>query len=77
MVSTAESLDVIRQDALARLAACADERALQDWHVEFFGRKAGRITALFQSLGKFPPEERKERGRAANELKEELERRKK
>ncbi|MHB8577168.1 MAG: tRNA ligase subunit PheS family protein, partial [Dehalococcoidia bacterium] len=72
-MGTAENLDQIRQDGLTRLAACADERGLQDWHNEFLGRKSGRLNAVTRSVGTLPAEERAQVGAAANAVKHEFE----
>ena len=63
----------LRDDALAALAQAGDQRALDDWRVEFLGRKDGRLTHVLRSLGTLPVEERKPTGAAANMVKDELE----
>jgi phenylalanyl-tRNA synthetase alpha chain len=68
-----ESLEEIRLSALSGLAACADEKGLDEWKVEFLGRKAGRLSAIMRSVGSLPPAERPELGAAANVAKDELE----
>ncbi len=53
----------------AKAQACQDARALKDLEREYVGRK-GVVAGLLASIGQRPPEERKEFGRRANQLKE-------
>ena len=53
----------------AALSAAADLPALEDLRVSLLGRK-GVITDLLKSLGELPPEERRQAGQAANELRD-------
>lgn len=67
--------DVIQQlraDALRSLSDAADRRALDEWRVEYLGRK-GRLTGVLRGLAELSIEERKSRGAEANALKLELE----
>jgi phenylalanyl-tRNA synthetase alpha chain len=68
-----DSLEQIRADALAALAAAADERDLESWRVQFFGRKNGRLSGMLRQLGTLPAAERPARGEATNALQRELE----
>jgi phenylalanyl-tRNA synthetase alpha chain len=65
--------DELREQALAELAACADERALEAWRAAWLGRQDGRITLLLRSVKDQPPDERPAFGKAANALRAELE----
>ncbi|MGH9336280.1 MAG: phenylalanine--tRNA ligase subunit alpha, partial [Vicinamibacteria bacterium] len=49
-----------------------DERSLEEWRIEFLGRKSVTV-ALLRSLGDLDAHARREAGRAANGLKVELE----
>jgi phenylalanyl-tRNA synthetase alpha chain len=66
------SLDGRRAQALAAIAAAADEAALRDVESGLLGRK-GSIVELVRSVPSLPKEERPAAGRAANELKREVE----
>jgi len=63
----------LREQALAELAACADEAALERWRALWLGRQDGRVTLLLRSVKDQPPEERPAFGQAANALRAELE----
>ena len=56
----------------ARPAATPDE--LQELRNRYLGRKRGAVTALLKSVSQAPPETRRELGRQANALKQEIER---
>jgi phenylalanyl-tRNA synthetase alpha chain len=62
----------LRAEAMAALAAAADQPTLQAWHVVYLGRK-GRLTGVLRGLAELSIEERKSVGAAANALKVELE----
>lgn len=51
------SLPTIQSDALAAIAACDDERTLQDVRVEFLGKK-GKVTAAQALMRDLPNEEK-------------------
>ena len=53
--------------------ATADAGRLAELRTSYLGRKSGRLTQILRSLGEVPPEERRELGRRANELKRALE----
>ncbi len=53
--------------------AIADAATLGELRTSCLGRKAGRLTQILRSLPTLPPEERRELGRRANEVKRELE----
>lgn len=62
----------LRADALRSLSDAADRRALDEWRVEYLGRK-GRLTGVLRGLAELSIEDRKSRGGEANALKLELE----
>jgi len=59
----------IRTQIEAALQAATDLAMLEDVRVRYLGRK-GEITELLKSLGQLPPEERRQAGQAANELRD-------
>jgi phenylalanyl-tRNA synthetase alpha chain len=61
----------LKTETDAALAAAGDMRAWDAVRVAVLGR-SGTLTALLKELGKFPPEERRARGAALNEVKEAL-----
>jgi phenylalanyl-tRNA synthetase alpha chain len=73
MTTTADPVAQLREDALRALAQAADERGLEGWHVDYLGRKDGKLTGVLRSLSSLPIDERKSTGAAANALKLELE----
>ncbi len=60
----------IEREATERLAAVADEAALEGWYREYLGRKDGRLSGLLRQMGKLDPAERPRFGAAVNEAKE-------
>jgi phenylalanyl-tRNA synthetase alpha chain len=67
-----ERIDSTRKDARASLGRVEDERALEDWRIEFLGRKSETVSVL-RSLAVLDSQRRREAGQAANALKTELE----
>jgi len=67
-----EELHDLRERALQELEVVSDLTALDQWRIDYLGRK-GTLTQILRSVGELPPEERPLVGRRANELKEELE----
>ena len=63
------SLDTLKTELLAEIAAAADSRVLDEARVEALGKK-GRITALMKGLGGLSPDERREAGQRLNTVKE-------
>jgi phenylalanyl-tRNA synthetase alpha chain len=61
----------LQSETESALAAAADLRAWDAVRVATLGRN-GRLTALLRELGKVPPEQRRERGAALNQLKDSL-----
>lgn len=69
---TEESITSLKDEALAGLAAASGAEALEQWRVEFLGRK-GRLTGVLRNLGSLDESARRSAGAAANRLKGELE----
>jgi phenylalanyl-tRNA synthetase alpha chain len=67
-----EALEQLQEEGCASLAQCSTEKEVSDLRVRFLGRK-GSLTQLLKQLGTLPETERREIGRRANQLKEELE----
>ncbi len=65
-------LTALQAKALADLAATTGAAALEDWRVEYLGRK-GALAAAMQGLGALPAAERPAAGQAANQVKAALE----
>ena len=65
-------LDVIRSEGLAALEAAPDAGALREAELRFLGRK-GPLAGIVGTLGARDPEERRELGRIANEVRMALE----
>jgi phenylalanyl-tRNA synthetase alpha chain len=63
-----DDLHALQAETEAALAAAGDLRAWDAVRVATLGRN-GRLTALLRDLGKTPPEQRRERGAALNQLK--------
>jgi phenylalanyl-tRNA synthetase alpha chain len=66
-----DDLLALKTETDAALAAAPDLRAWDAVRVAVLGRN-GRLTALLKELGKTPPEQRRERGAALNQLKDAL-----
>jgi len=64
-----DDLLALKNETDAALAAAADLRAWDAVRVAVLGRN-GSLTGLLRDLGKTPPEQRRERGAALNELKD-------
>jgi phenylalanyl-tRNA synthetase alpha chain len=72
MPDTASSdLATLESQALAALAACADEPALKAWHTQYLG-KAGALTLALKRIGELAPADRPAYGQQVNRLKEVL-----
>ncbi|MBE7209983.1 MAG: phenylalanine--tRNA ligase subunit alpha [Gluconacetobacter diazotrophicus] len=67
----ADDLDALRQEVVAALDAAGDGREWDAVRVGVLG-KSGRLTTLLKELGRAAPDERRERGRALNALRDEL-----
>src|SRR5205809_7882157 len=70
-MSTTADLAALERQALAELAAGADEPGLRAWHTKYFG-KQGEIALALRGVGAVPPAERKAYGQEANRVKESL-----
>jgi len=66
-----EKLALLRERALAEIAAAGDAHELEAVRVRYLGRK-GSLTAFLRSLKELPEAERRTQGQAANALKAEL-----
>ena len=66
-----DDLLALRTETDAALAAAADLRAWDAIRVAVLGRN-GTLTGLLRDLGKTPPDQRRERGAALNQLKDAL-----
>lgn len=66
-----ESLEAICREALTGIEAAAELKALDAVRVSVLGRK-GKLTEILRGLAQAPPEERKEIGRLANAIKEQV-----
>jgi phenylalanyl-tRNA synthetase alpha chain len=60
------------QKARAELADANDPETLENWRLEYLGRR-GAVTQVLRGLGELAPEERRQAGARANELRDELE----
>jgi phenylalanyl-tRNA synthetase alpha chain len=68
-----ETIAQSKKRALDALGDVSDERSLEEWRIEFLGRKSALSTAL-RSLGELDAESRRAAGQAANALKNDLDR---
>lgn len=66
-----EQLSELRDQALAELSASETTDATRGWHGKYLGRK-GALTTLLSGMRDLPREERPAVGKAANEIKTEL-----
>jgi phenylalanyl-tRNA synthetase alpha chain len=65
-------LDQLRAEAEAAIAAASSTAELEELRVRYLGRKA-ELTSTLRSIGELPPDQRGPVGKAANEVKQELE----
>ena len=72
-MSVLSSIEDIAAKAREELSRVRDEKALEQWRIAFKGRKSP-LQSVLRSLGALDADERREAGRAANELKAELDR---
>lgn len=66
-----ESLDALKDEALALIAGAEDSATLEQLRVDYLGKK-GRLTDLLKGLGKLSAEERPAAGALINQVKQEL-----
>ncbi len=71
---TVAGVDEVKTRALDELESTSDVESLEQWRVAYLGRN-GEVTLLLRSLGSIPPEDRRQVGGAANQLKTVLEER--
>jgi phenylalanyl-tRNA synthetase alpha chain len=69
-----EELESLQKEVLASLSQVATEKELSEIRVRVLGRK-GSLTQLLKRLGTLPEADRREIGKRANQLKEDLEKR--
>ncbi|MBE3572802.1 MAG: phenylalanine--tRNA ligase subunit alpha [Moorella humiferrea] len=67
-----DTIEAIRQAALARVAAATSSEELESLRIQYLGKK-GELTGVLRNMGKLPPEERPRVGQLANLVREELE----
>jgi phenylalanyl-tRNA synthetase alpha chain len=67
------TVDAVRDDFQARLAAVRTDNDVKTVHDEFLGRKSGRVTGLLKGMGALPPESKREFGALVNALKSDIE----
>jgi len=67
-----EELEKLQSEVLISISQASTEKEISDIRVRYLGKK-GNITQLLKSVGALPESERKEAGRAANQLKESTE----
>jgi len=67
-----EELESLQKETLSSLSKVSTEKELLEVRVKVLGRK-GSLTQLLKSLGGLPESERREIGKRANEIKEDLE----
>jgi phenylalanyl-tRNA synthetase alpha chain len=65
-------LEHLQKEALAALAAVSDEAALEEWRVNYLGRR-GLLNTALRSIGSLPAEERPAVGARGNEIRRLLE----
>jgi phenylalanyl-tRNA synthetase alpha chain len=73
-MSPPSTVDDVRAGFLAELEQAASPDDLQELRNRYLGRKRGAVTALLKSVSQAPPDTRRELGRQANALKQEIER---
>jgi len=65
-----DALKALEAEALAAVAAAADDHALEDVRILYLGRKDGRISTILRGLASLSPEERPAVGQEANRVKD-------
>ena len=73
-MSPPPTVDDVRAAFLAELDRARTPDELQELRHRYLGRKRGAVTALLKSVSQAPPETRRDLGRQANALKQEIER---
>ncbi len=64
-----EVINSLKKEFIEKLKNIKESSSLLDIKGEFIGRKRGKINELFKRMGKLSPDQRKEFGKAINELK--------
>ena len=67
-----DRLKQILEESRAQLQNAASLQEAEDVRVKVLGKK-GQLTEILRSMGKLSPEERKELGQAANQVRAEIE----
>src|SRR5947209_10779056 len=68
-----ERIEELKTEAKQAIEAATTTPALEDTRIRFLGRKA-ELPNLLRQVAELPPEQRAATGKAANELRQELER---
>ncbi|GAX90659.1 phenylalanine--tRNA ligase subunit alpha [Effusibacillus lacus] len=68
-----EQLQELKDKALAELAKCSDQNELNEWKVQYLGKKS-EFTSIMRGMGQLTPEERPVIGQLVNEVRGALER---
>jgi phenylalanyl-tRNA synthetase alpha chain len=68
-----EDLKTLADRALAEIAACADDAALEAARVRYFGRKDGEVTQAMKKIATLPAGEKPAYGAAVNEARTRIE----
>jgi phenylalanyl-tRNA synthetase alpha chain len=63
----------LREDGRLEISKCENLETLENIQIKYFGRKEGLLTVLLKSLKDLSPEDKKEVGQLANQIKIELE----
>ena len=71
--SLTDRLQELKRCALAELERVGEPQALEAWRVAYLGRRSGSLTQALRGLGALQPEERREAGALANDVKAVLE----
>jgi phenylalanyl-tRNA synthetase alpha chain len=66
-----EQFEKVGKDASEALRQITDTKALEEFRVEYLGRK-GHITRMLSQIRQFAPEERKQAGELANRIKKDI-----
>ncbi len=73
-MSPPSTVDDVRAAFLTELDQATSADELQELRNRYLGRKRGAVTAVLKSVSQAPPEARRDLGRQANALKQEIER---
>jgi len=70
-MSLADELNKLKSEALEQLAAVQSTQQLEAWRIRYLGSK-GAVKAAMKKLKEVPPQQRRQVGQVANELKNRL-----